>query len=65
MDEHNSSFKMWSWCADMLLKVFNTVEVPWGFVPGYHDYEVDENNSEDNMFENVKKMNRMIVAKAN
>lgn len=62
MDEHDEGFKMWTWWTHQLLMTFNSINAPWGFVPGYHDYEVDENNNEDNMFENVKRMNRMMVA---
>jgi len=56
---------MWTWWSKELLNVLNSFSAPWGFVPGYHDYEADENSNEDNMFENVRRMNRMMVDKAN
>lgn len=61
MDEHDPNFKMWTWWSKEFLNVLNGINAPWGFIPGYYDYEADENNTEDNMFENVRRMNRMMV----
>jgi predicted MPP superfamily phosphohydrolase len=41
MDEHEDNMDYWSYHIRGLEKQFESIEVPWGFVPGYHDYEAD------------------------
>lgn len=40
MDEHIEK-DYWFRIIQSLETTFKSIEVPWGFVPGYYDYEAD------------------------
>jgi predicted MPP superfamily phosphohydrolase len=65
MDEHDEQYALWTWCTHLLSWTFDRIDVPWGFVPGYHDYEVDENSSEEVLYSNVKRFRHMMVPDQN
>jgi hypothetical protein len=46
-------------------KAFENIEVPWGFIPGYHDYEADKSITFTGIYNQFVKMKRNVIEVSN
>ena len=64
MDEHEER-DYWYRHIQGLESQFKDVEVPWGFVPGYHDYEADQSGVGLDIYNQALRLNKNVVEMGN
>ena len=64
MDEHEQK-DYWYKHIQGLESQFKDVEVPWGFVPGYHDYEADQSGVGLDIYNQALRLNKNVVEMGN